>query len=293
MEIRKSKVLGFCFGVRRAVGMIEAEVKEQGPLATLGPVVHNPHVVQELANKGAKVIKSLAEADGAVAITAHGVGEEVYEAIFKKGLRLVDTTCPIVRKAQKVAHQLVNSGFKVIIYGEEDHPEVKGILGWTKGQGLAILDPQTPVEITRRKVAIISQTTKGQEAFVQFVAEFLAKNFARLNEVRIINTTCPETGQRYAAAKDLANSADLIIVVGGKNSANTRKLAETCAKLVETYHVEDASQIQPSWLWGKKHIGVTAGASTPDAAIDAVIKRLQQLGESNSLKVESPKVTGH
>lgn len=277
MEIEKAKVLGFCFGVRRAIAIVEEEAKRE-KLVTLGTTVHNPHVVADLAQKGAKVVSSLDEAQGTVAITAHGMGEEVYEEIKRRGLRLVDTTCPIVSKAQRAARKLVDEGFKVIIYGEADHKEVRGVLGWTKGQGIAILDPNTQIEIPRRKVALVSQTTKGPEAFVRFVSKFLEKNIARINELRIINTTCPETNERYEAAKDLARRADLMIVVGGKDSANTRKLAETCrATGVETYHIESAAEINPAWLSGKRHVGVTAGASTPDASIEAVIERLKEL----------------
>jgi len=278
MEIRKAKVLGFCVGVRRAVQLIEQEV-ERGPLETLGAVVHNPHVVQRLERQGARVIRDLAEArSGRVAITAHGVGEAVYREIEERGLELVDTTCPIVARAQRAARKLAEAGFDIVIFGEHDHPEVRGILGWSRGRGVAILDPAVSVKIHRRRVALLSQTTKGQELFVRFISEFLARHIGELNEVRIVNTTCPETGKRYESAKELAHWADLMLVVGGRNSANTRRLAETCAKEgVRTYHIEDASEIEPAWLLGKERIGVTAGASTPDLAIEEVIRRVEEL----------------
>lgn len=300
MEIVKAEVLGFCVGVRRAVEMIEREVRENGSLATFGAVVHNPHVVQELAKKGARVVESLDEIEeGTVAITAHGVGEEIYKEVEWWGLRLVDTTCPIVRKAQRAAHKLANEGFRIVIYGEESHPEVQGILGWTKGKGIAILDPETKVSIPGRKVALLSQTTKGQQSFVQFVAEFLARNMDRINEVRVMNTTCPETSKRYDAARKLASYSDMIIVIGGRNSANTRKLAQVCALSgVETHQIEDAAEIKLSWLAGKtpldKHevpyqrVGVTAGASTPDSAIALCINRLQELIDTVKVKESVP-----
>jgi len=278
MEIRKAEVLGFCVGVRRAVQLIEQEV-ERGPLETLGAVVHNPHVINDLERRGARVIRSLEEArSGRVAITAHGVGEDIYRQIEECGLELVDTTCPIVARAQRAARRLAEKGFDIVIFGEHDHPEVRGILGWTEGRGVAILDPAAPVEIHRRRVALLSQTTKGQEAFVRFISAFLARHIGELNEARIVNTTCPETGKRYESAKELARWADLMLVVGGRNSANTRRLAETCAKEgVRTYHIEDASEVEPRWLLGKERIGVTAGASTPDLAIDQVIRRVEEL----------------
>lgn len=286
MEIRRAKVLGFCVGVRRAVQLIEREV-ERGPLETLGAVVHNPHVVQRLEQRGAKVIQNLAEADsGRVAITAHGVGEAIYQRIEERGLELVDTTCPIVARAQRAAHKLAEEDFDVVIFGEADHPEVKGILGWAEGRGVAILDPAAPVKISRRRVALLSQTTKGQELFVQFVSRFLKRHVDELNEARIINTTCPETGKRYEAAEELARWADLVLVVGGRNSANTRRLAETCAQEgTETHHIEDASEVRLEWLWGRERVGVTAGASTPDEAIEQVIRRVEEIYEQSSVGV--------
>lgn len=278
MEIRKATVLGFCGGVRRAVQMIEAEL-ERGPLETLGAVVHNPHVVRDLERRGARVIRSLGEARSErIAITAHGVSEEVYREIEARGLKLIDTTCPIVSRAQASARRLAEEGFSIVIFGEADHPEVKGILGWTKGRSVAILDPRTPLEIGGRRVALLAQTTKGRELFARFVSGFLEQHIDRLDEVRIVNTTCPETGRRYEAAKELSRWAELVLVVGGRNSANTRKLAETCAQQgAATNHIEDAAEIEPSWLQGRERVGVAAGASTPDVAITAVIRRLEEL----------------
>jgi len=278
MEIRKAEVLGFCVGVRRAVQLIEEEL-EKGPLATLGAVVHNPDVVRELERRGAKVIRALEEAPfKRVAITAHGVGEEVYRAAKERGFELIDATCPIVARAQRAARKLAGEGFDIVIFGEADHPEVQGILGWSHGRGLATLDPHLPVAIRRRRVGLLAQTTKGEELFVQFVHEFLRRNIARLNEVRIVNTTCPETGRRYEAARELARWAELVLVVGGRNSANTRFLVEVCkGEGVETHHIEDASEIDPRWLEGKARVGVTAGASTPDEAIEQVIQRVEEL----------------
>lgn len=278
MEIRRAKVLGFCVGVRRAVQLIEREVEEE-KLETLGAVVHNPHVVEDLERRGAKVIEEISQARSRrVAITAHGVGERVYKRIEGRGLGLVDTTCPIVSRAQRAARDLAQEGFEIVIFGEADHPEVRGILGWTRGRGVAILDPTAPIEPHRRRVALLSQTTKGQESFVQFISDFLEMNIERLNEVRIVNTTCPETGKRYGAATELARWADLVLVVGGRNSANTRRLAETCARQeVETHHIEDAGEIELGWLQDKERVGVTAGASTPDAAIEAVVRRVAEL----------------
>jgi 4-hydroxy-3-methylbut-2-enyl diphosphate reductase len=289
MEIRKAEVLGFCVGVRRAVQLIEQEV-ERGPLETLGAVVHNPHVVRDLERRGAKVIGELsAVRSGRVAITAHGVGEEAYSRIAERGISLVDTTCPIVSRAQRAARKLAQEGFDIVIFGEADHPEVRGILGWTRGRGVAVLDPAARIKIRRRRVALLSQTTKGRERFVQFISAFLERHLEALNEMRVVNTTCPETGKRYEAAAELSRWAEVVLVVGGRNSANTCRLSETCGwQGVETYHIENASEIELGWLRDKERVGVTAGASTPDAAIDDVVRRIEELAaraKRSSVKV--------
>jgi len=279
MRIKKAKALGFCFGVRRAIDVVMDGAEQAGRIDSLGSVVHNPVVVENLAGRGVRVVSGLDEVEtDTVAVTAHGRGPEIVEEAAKRGLRLIDATCPIVRKSQKAAQQLCASGFKLIIYGEANHPEVRGVLDWTQGQGVAVLDPEGEIDIPRRKVALLSQTTKSEESFADFVARFVAHNIGRINELRIVNTTCPETDERYHAARELAAECDLLIVIGGRNSANTRKLAQTCANTgVETHHIETAAEIEAAWLDGKECAGVTAGASTPDESIDEVVARLRQL----------------
>jgi len=278
MKIVKANVLGFCFGVRRAVTIIETHLERNGPLCTRGAIVHNTRVVETLASKGARLVKDLEDVSPgeAVAITAHGAGEEVYEAIRSQGLALVDTTCPIVRRAQETAAMLVKEGFFVVLYGEAEHPEVRGILSWTSGQGVATQTPEIEIPQGRAGIALIAQTTKNSERFAQF-AQAVAKKFTgRVPEIRIIDTTCPETGRRYQAALAVAREADLLLVVGSRSSANTRKLAETGRETgVPTYHIESAEEIDEAWLTPDARVGVTAGASTPDAVIEEVIARLQ------------------
>ena len=279
LEIRLASSLGFCFGVRRAIEIVEEAAAERGQIHSLGSIVHNPVVVDRLRSIGVeKVGDCRAVPEGTVAITAHGAGPAVYQTIEQRGLDLVDTTCPIVAKAQRAARRLVNAGFTVIIYGDADHPEVRGVLAWTKGKGHVLADPDEPVAIPKRKAALLSQTTKSHEAFSEFVGRFLARHLEQLNEVRIVNTTCPETEERYEAARQLAAEVDLMIVIGGRNSANTGKLAATCrATGVETRQVEREDEIDPAWLRGKRVVGVTAGASTPDESIERVVRRLREL----------------
>ncbi len=279
MRIKKAKALGFCFGVRRAIDVVAETAAKVGRIDSLGSVVHNPVVVNNLSNKGVRVVSSLEEVEsGTIAVTAHGRGPEIAEQAGRRGLDLIDATCPIVRKSQKAAQKLCASGYQVVIFGETDHPEVRGVLAWTEGKGVAVLDPEGEIDLPRRKVALLSQTTKSEESFADFVARFVARNIGRINELAIVNTTCPETDERYHAARELAAECDLLIVVGGRNSANTRKLAQTCAGTgVETHHIETAAEIEAAWLEGKECAGVTAGASTPDESIDEVVARLRRL----------------
>ena len=258
--------------------MIETELKDNGPLYTLGAIVHNTHVVESLATQGARLVTSLNEvpSGGTVAITAHGAGEETYARIRERGLRLVDTTCPIVRRAQETAAALVKEGFFIVLYGEAEHPEVKGILSWTADQGMATQTPEISILSGVKGIAIIAQTTKNPRLFAEF-AQQIAKDFTgKVPEIRIIDTTCPETGRRYQAARELAREVDALIVVGSRSSANTRKLVEVGrAAGIPTHHIESAAEIDRALLTGDQRIGVTAGASTPDEVIEKVVLQLK------------------
>lgn len=279
LKIELAKVYGFCPGVRRAVEMVEGHLVQEGPLATLGAIVHNAHVVDRLAAKGAEVVRALDEVTTpAVAITAHGAGPEVVRAIERRGLVLVDTTCPIVKRAQESAHRL-SEGFTVLIYGEATHPEVQGLLAWTGGKGHATLVPEEVPPARGGRLAIVSQTTKEREAFWEFVLGVLTRQHPTLSEVQVVDTTCPETGRRYRAARDLAREVEAIFVVGSRNSANTRKLAGVVQSTgIRTYFIEAADEVEPGWLDGLERVGVTAGASTPDEVVESVVARLRLRG---------------
>lgn len=282
MEIEKARELGFCFGVRRAVRLLERAAQEPGKIETLGPVVHNQMVVDSLAKLGVTVINSLDQFKGNVlAITTHGVGPGVLAEIQNRQLPLIDTTCPIVRKTQRIAKKLADAGFWVIVFGEAAHPEVKGLLGWAGNKAIATLDAQeiSTVNLLPRRLGILSQTTQNQSSFRNFVRDVLSSVLAQVQEISIVNTLCNATLRRQEAALELAKKTELMLVVGGHNSANTRRLAESCSTLVETYLVESAAEIKESWLEGKSHIGITAGASTPDQAINEVISRLKLLAQ--------------
>lgn len=279
MKVETAEVMGFCPGVERAVDIVEDKLEEIDRLATLGPIVHNPNVVDRLSEQGAQVVSSLDEVDSkTVVITAHGAGEEIHRQIDEQGLRLVDTTCPIVHNAQETAEDLAAEGFELVIYGEEDHPEIRNILGWIDGTGIAVMDPESDLTVNNGRVALLSQTTKGKHYFFDFASRFLQYHQDQIDEARIVDTTCPETRRRYEAVVDLASRVDLVLVVGGKNSANTRKLAEVSENTgVTTYHIQDESEIESSWFEGITQVGITAGASTPQWAVKNVRRTVERL----------------
>lgn len=283
MEIEKASEIGFCFGVRRAINMLEEAAREHGEIESLGAAVHNRTVVENLARRGIRVISSLEEVTGpVVALSSHGVGPSVFEAVKERKLHLIDTTCPRVRHAQRVAADLAAHGFFVVIFGDANHPEVKGIMGWAGGNGIACMDEGAAFDMMSvpLNIGILSQTTQSHASFARFANAIAAGSLHKTREIRIVNTICGATGRRQAAASALAKRHGLVIVVGGRTSSNTKRLAETCESLgAETHLVETAADIDPAWLSGRHSVGVAAGTSTPDQAIDEVVQRMRGIGE--------------
>lgn len=283
VEVEKARELGFCLGVRRAIKIIETAAREHEGIATLGPIVHNQMVVTRLADMG---VRAVTEPDqlrgGIIAIASHGISPELLSQIQAQQLRVIDTTCPIVRSAQKAAQKLSELGFGVVIYGEATHPEVKGLLGWAGTGAIATLDGKEIATLgLPRRLGIVSQTTQSHSQFAEFTSRVISDVFPYVRELRIINTLCQETQKRQEAALELAVKSELMIVVGGHNSANTQRLAEVCSPIVETHLIETAAEIEEGWLSGKRHVGITAGASTPDEAIDEVVLKLKSFAVSD------------
>jgi len=280
MKIQKAKKLGLCFGVKRASKLLKEAAKEYGEIVTLGPLAHNRLLVEELASLGIKPINHLDQAQGStLAITTHGTSPVVLSEIRVRHINIIDTTCPIVRKAQNTAKELAEAGFDVIIFGDTEHSEVKGLLGWTGDRGMAALKMKQIDRSVKSpsRLGIISQTTQTQSAFIEFTRQLIDMVGPKIKEMRFINTLCEVTQGQQEAAVTLARTSQLIIVIGGSNSANTRHLVEICSPLVETHLVETAEEVDSSWLMDKHHIGVTAGASTPDEAVEELIVKLRSL----------------
>ena len=280
MKIEKTGEIGFCFGVKRAIDILEKVCRERDGVETLGAVVHNQQVLQRLAGIGVKVAKDIDDIEGeAVAISSHGVTPEIEEKIKARKIDIVDTTCPFVHRLQTAARRLAQAGFLVVIYGDADHTEVKGVLGWAEGKGVATLDEKDifKLEPLPRRIGVLSQTTQIPAHFVNFVKKLIDGAFSRDSELRVIDTICHDIRKRQAQALELAGKVDLMLVIGGHGSANTNRLTELCSAVTETHLVETAKDIKPEWFKGKRHIGVTSGASTAEATIEEVLARLEAL----------------
>lgn len=280
IDIEVARYAGVCYGVERALGMAEKAADEaRKPVNTLGPLIHNPLVVNDLESIGVGTASSVSEVEeGALIIRAHGVVPSVVEDARTRGLDVLDATCPYVKKVHNAAERLVREGYQLIVVGESGHPEVEGIMGHAGDDAHVVSVPGDLDAIDlSRKVGVVVQTTQTPGALADVVAE-LSK---RTMDLRVINTICSATQERQDSAAELARRVDAMIVVGGKNSGNTRRLAEICtAACPKTHHIEDASEIEAAWFDGVSHIGVTAGASTPASHIERALVRMRSLLES-------------
>jgi len=250
---------------------------------TLGPIIHNPQVVRSLDTKGVRSIDSLDEmgAGGTVIIRTHGVAPEIYKQAETQGLTLVDATCPLVTLVQNKAKQLVGEGYHLIIFGNPKHPEVIGTLGHAGGKATVIEKPEDVCHARLpKKVGVVVQTTQETE----HVSQLLSYLAPRCKEIKVFNTICNPTIERQDAARDLAREVQVMIVVGGKNSSNTRHLADVCREEgATTYHIEEPSEVEPGWFASVNEVGVTAGASTPGWLMDQVIDRIRELEQQHLL----------
>lgn len=273
MEVILADYLGFCYGVKRAISIARENASADGKACTLGPIIHNPQMVARLKDEGVGAVNELSEMDeGTIIIRSHGVGPILYDEAESRGLRLVDATCPHVKKAQLSAKQLGDEGYQVVIIGEKEHPEVKSIFEWSDGKGIVIeTEDEARALPGFPKLGIVCQTTFSGEKFRQIVGVLLDKS----RQLKIERTICTATDQRQAAAIDLAERVDMMLVIGGKNSANTTRLAQLCASKCKTYHIETVAEVQDEWFDKIEKIGITAGASTPDWIIKEVYKKCQ------------------
>ena len=276
MKVRVANQAGYCYGVERALRMTGEAVKSQKkPIFTLGPIIHNPQVVESFKALGVNPVKSLDDAEaGTIIVRTHGVDPLVIDGADKKGLSVVDATCPFVANAQQRAAQLVEEGYELVIIGEKEHPEVIGILAHAKGQAVVVEKAKDTAQISRGKsIGVVTQTTQSLENFQQIVAGLAA----RATEMKVFNTICGATTRRQDSAKKLAEQVDTMIVVGGKNSANTSRLVQICrATGTHTYHIETARELKGSWFEEVRVLGLTSGASTPEWLLEEVVEAIKE-----------------
>ncbi len=283
MEIRLAREMGFCFGVKRAVNLVERTASQKGPLSALGALVHNQQVVDRLRGKGVNVVHGLDAVEGdTVVIATHGVPRSVVEEAKQRGLTVVDATCPYVRVIQEKARRLGEAGFQVIMLGDQGHTEVVGVVGWTDGKAYVVGGIEDLDKLPKaKKIGVVAQTTQSVQALERIVTHLVATRLPTTVELVVHNTICNATSLRQSAALELVKAVQVMIVVGGKNSANTLRLAELCREAgTPTYHVEGAAELEPSWFDGCEVVGVTAGASTPDWVIGEVVQALPLLGNA-------------
>lgn len=282
MKLLVAKSAGFCFGVKRAMDIaLDASRKYPKRLHTLGPLIHNPQAVEYLENLGVKAKERIEDLPGGTVIfRSHGVSLQDLKKARKRSLRVIDATCPMVKRAQRFAKFLHKHGYALMIVGDADHPEVEAIRSYIEEDVHVV----SSAESARRlgpweKLGVIAQTTQSSSLFKEVVASVLEKS----KEVRVFNTVCQATTIRQKEAIDIARKVDCMVVVGGYNSGNTQRLASICREVQpRTYHIEKAGDLRPRWFAGCGRIGLTAGASTPHWIITQVEAKLQSLKDSKS-----------
>ncbi|MCH3968310.1 MAG: 4-hydroxy-3-methylbut-2-enyl diphosphate reductase [Atopobiaceae bacterium] len=276
MKVTIAERAGSCYGVERALTLVGKALDEAaGPVRTLGPLIHNPQVVADLEGRGVTVVDEVpSDAGSTLVIRSHGVVPGVLDQARKRGLVVVDATCPFVQKAQLAAERLAHDGCQVLVVGEAGHPEVEGIVGHAPGSlVVASADDVDGLDLSR-KVGLVVQTTQSQALLDEVVCAILP----RVDELDCANTICSATSERQAAAAELADASDVMVVIGGRNSANTGHLAEICqGRCPQTHHIECADELDPHWFDGCDACGITAGASTPQAQIAEVIERIHAI----------------
>lgn len=283
MQVYIVKNAGFCAGVKRALGMAEKAADEPGNWYSLGPLVHNAAVIDKLKTRGIDPIEDLKQPIGdnsGIIIRSHGVGSDIIETAGKMGIKIIDATCPLVSKVHRIVQSLLQENYEIFIFGDKNHPEVIGILGWCDNKATVINETYSAVNIGKgRKIALVSQTTKDEDKFYEIAQALLRK----AEEVRIFNTICSATRKRVEQSMEICRQVELMLVIGDKKSSNTATLTKECLSTgVKTIQIENADEIEKEWFEGVSKAGVTAGASTPDWIIKEVLDRMTAYEEKEN-----------
>jgi 4-hydroxy-3-methylbut-2-enyl diphosphate reductase len=278
MDVIVADNAGFCFGVKRAIKMANDTMDQAGMrVKSLGSLIHNPQVVNSFRERGLEVVGDLDSVDpeDTVIIRSHGVGPELKQDAAERGLKVVDTTCPFVTKAQQYAAKLITDGYKVVMIGDKDHPEVIGVVAYTQNRAI-VINTVTEAENLKfiPRMGVVFQTTHS----IGHVQEVVGALLKRGKEVRVFNTLCGATTSMQKTAIELSSEVEAMVIVGGRQSANTAQLAEVCRKVnPRVLQIESADEIQEDWFQGLSRVGVSAGASTPDEVIADVVDRITRI----------------
>ena len=279
MEVLVAEKCGFCPGVKTAITLAKQTLAEHDKVYSLGPIIHNEDIVNELSNEGLETIDSVDNIEsGTVLIRSHGATLKQLEDMRAKGLNIVDATCVLVKRVQKIAQKLDEEGYKVVMIGDEKHPEVQAVVGYAK-EVVVIGGKDDLYKLSGHgKLGIICQTTQSPDHFRKILGQVAKHGFS---ELKVVNTLCPETKRRQDSAVKLCKEVEIMFVLGGYHSANTRKLAELCKKHNnQTFHLQNWQELDKRVLCGIHKIGVTAGASTPDKVINEFVEKLKDIGNS-------------
>jgi (E)-4-hydroxy-3-methyl-but-2-enyl pyrophosphate reductase len=284
-RVMLAKPTGFCFGVERAIGLAKSGRDQSGNVYTLGELVHNPLVLEELEKQGIRSVPSVNRArGGTLVIRAHGCPPETLEKCRRLGITTVDATCPYVRKVQNVARRLIEQGYAVVVVGERNHPEVRSILGYCQGKG-RVYSPR--MRLPGRKIGVVAQTTMSREGLREAVANL---SRFRYTELRVFDTICEEVAARQKAAARIARQVDLVVVVGGRNSANSSRLAEIARKAGRRVSfVERAAELPRAALSRSRRVGIVAGSSTPSSVVREIMAIARNPVKEDRLNVSRAK----
>ena len=277
VKITIAESAGFCFGVKRAIDLVQDIASKNDKVYTFGPLIHNPQEIQRLEKKNIKVVDDYSKIEkGVLVLRTHGIQLNIYEKLLtKKNIELVDATCPFVKRAQDIVKELSkdNNTKQIIIVGEKRHPEVVALVSYGKEKCLIVEDKKDVKNVKKTDIIyVVSQTTQSPRNFDRIVEEI-----SKISKVKVFNTICRATFDRQSSAKKLAKEVDVMIVIGGKNSGNTTRLYQICSNITKTYHIETVDEIEKSWFKNMDKIGITAGASTPDWIINNIERRIEEL----------------
>lgn len=276
MEINIAKGIGFCYGVKRALQLAKNAVKENGSICCLGAIIHNEKVIRELEKEGVYTVGKIDDIKTErMIIRTHGLPPYSIEEIKKRGKKIIDGTCPYVKRAQNIAKSLKEEGYEVIIIGDPSHPEIVGIQGNINNEGKIVLNEEEAKGLPyRKKRGVIAQTTQDLELFKTIVAIIAERTY----ELKVFNTICSYTMKRQKEAEELAKKVDLMLIIGSKRSSNTTKLFQISKKILpNSYHIESSEELSTEMFQGVKSIGIITGSSTPEGEIDKVVEKINEI----------------